>query len=240
MKKAHEESQHVRTSAGTDGQELCPAPAANMRGPAANEEKGFWADIKDPHPADGSRTETTPPPQRRSKEEEIEQRKEGEENTEGIREDNPQELAEEQGDATQRLEHQEYENTRRRTKERERREIKKRKREQAMREQRKKLEDFDKIFSNEASWPRYLSLTTTGKTITALELDDHLLQVHATEELTFKSKHNDDYNWIIKTTSKEQSAKYLAIQEINGVNTSVKAHSEMNSIWGTMMLPSNE
>ena len=98
------------------------------------------------------------------------------------------------------------------------------------------LHKFNSLFKGQNQWTKYLSLTTEQKVISAMELDDHLLSIHASEELSFKNKQKDNHTWIITTTSKEQSEKYLKIKEINGTKVTVTAHAEMNSVWGTMLL----
>ena len=119
--------------------------------------------------------------------------------------------------------------------ERQKRQDKKDRRESRLREQRQKLEEFNNIFKSNEEWSRYLTISTEN-IITALELDDYLLNIYATEELSFKNKVNDKSVWIVRTTCREQSKAFLNIKEINGSRVSVTPHADMNSVWGTMIL----
>ena len=221
MSKQEDESLKTRSSAGSDGQGVSPPPVSNERGHRAfegNQERENWADMsQEENEVEKNTTEESKP----GPSDEVND----EENT------SKEETVGRAGNAKL----QQVGAADKKAKERERREQKRQERERKLQEQRKKLEEFESIFKAKNDWSRYLTLKT-DKTITPLELDDYLLSIYASEELSFKNKYNDQNTWIITTTCKEQADKYMQIKEINGSQVTIQPHSEMNSVWGTMVL----
>ena len=237
-----EESNNIRSSAETDGQGTRPTPVSNLRGQEATqkeeEKKQNWSDTMDDETSresENEKNEESPILQdynpkegasHLSKETESEPKR-NEENEELIKRNEEDDGAPFIGVKSQKNIKKE--------KAKERKENKKTQREMRMQEQRRRLEEFNNIFRSQESWSRYLTLQA-DRNLTALELDDHLLTVHATEEMSFKNKLNNKNVWIIKTTCREQAESYLQIREVNGSKVTVTPHSEMNSIWGTMII----
>ena len=98
--------------------------------------------------------------------------------------------------------------------------------------------EFEEIFRGE-EYPKYLTLTTEAK-VGTIELEDYLMKVYPTEEMSFRKSKGNECEWIIHTTSKDQSEKYLGITKIKNIPTKVEAHQEMNSTWGTIALLQDE
>ena len=240
-----EESLPTRASAGTDGQEPSPTPVDNMQGLSEgnkeNTRRNNWAETLDEEAAiegemSGKQTSPTLHDSKLKEGDNSLNTEKNKETTIPIKKKDEEFLAIAGNSQNYNKERENREKEReKREKERQRREQKRIEREIKMREQRKRLEEFENIFRDQEKWCRYLSLKA-DKELTAMELDDFLLSIHASEEMTFKSKLNDRTEWIIRTTSEEQSKKYLQIKEIKGNKVTVTTHSEMNSIWGTMLM----
>ena len=233
MYEMQEVSPTTRSSTGLDGQEVSPPPVSNMQGQSANVEESnptsssSWIDLLDGKPEEKETNSVERLVPTKEPEEEIEEKgKHG-----AIPKSSTDEFAMDNASAQVVVD-----NTNNNKNERERRETARKKRVNRTNYQRIKLEEFNQLFKGPENWSRYLTLTTEGAAISALELDDYLLSVHATEEMSFKNKYNDKNTWIIRTTSREQSEKFLMIKEINGITVSVKPHAEMNSVWGTILL----
>ena len=95
------------------------------------------------------------------------------------------------------------------------------------------LTNFNKIFANE-NWARYLQLTVVSGAFSAAELECTLLQNFASRELKFKPINS--YQWLIETSSKEQSQIYLTIKKIGKAEITIEKHETLNCIQGTVVL----
>ena len=238
MSTKEETSKKARSSAGTDGQGESPPPASNKRGQEAFGST-LWENMEDEiHETDQASKEGEQGNSLRGaeeKEKETNNQEQDENKTKQRRPENtpnPIRVTEDTHEQTNRR----REDSERKKREREKREEKRMKREKAIKEQRRRLDEFNNLFRGQDKWNKYLDLTTHDKPLSALELDDYLLGVFASQEMSFKNKQKDKNSWIIRTTCKEQSEKFLKIKEINGTQVSVTAHAEMNSVYGTMLL----
>ena len=94
---------------------------------------------------------------------------------------------------------------------------------------------FDSLFGS-GTWSRYLVLTTS-KAISAAKLELLLLSISPSKDMNFRLiNHNE---WLIEATTKEQSEIYQSISNLNGIDVSVTKHDNLNSIFGTVILPEN-
>ena len=71
--------------------------------------------------------------------------------------------------------------------------------------------EFNQIFSGE-TYPKYILLTAQSN-IKTIELEDYLMRIHPSSEMSFKKCRNE-HQWIIHTTSKSQAERYLKIRKI--------------------------
>ena len=95
------------------------------------------------------------------------------------------------------------------------------------------LQHFESLFGID-NWSRYLVLKTSNK-ITSAKLENILLSHYSSKEMSFRLiKPNE---WLIHTTTKAQSEIYQSLNEIEGIDVSVKKHDTLNSIQGTIILP---
>lgn len=254
------ESVPTRTSAGTDGQEPSPTPVANMQGPKEGEKestrKNDWAETSDEETSIEGETsgEQASPTLYDLKLKEGDDRLDAEEN------DNNQRIA------TIKMKKKDDEfltlagNSLNYNKEREKRENGKEKNKSETQKNEQQNEtasneenngkakrkafnkritkEFNEIFQG-GTYAKYLSLTTRSK-ITPIELEDHLMRVYPSEEMSFRRHRESDLEWIIHTTSKNQSDRYLKIHKIKNTEVLVTTHNEMNSVWGTILLEEDE
>ena len=95
------------------------------------------------------------------------------------------------------------------------------------------LVHFDSLFGV-GSWSRYLVLKTSSK-ISALKLENILLTKCPTQEMSFRMIRPNE--WLIETTTQSQSETFLSLNDIEGIDVSVKRHDTLNSIQGTVVLP---
>ena len=95
---------------------------------------------------------------------------------------------------------------------------------------------FDSLFGND-SWSRFLVLKTDSK-ITPPRLEYHLLKRCPTREIAFRL--NKENEWLVETTTSQQSESLLTMTNIDGIPVKVTKHVNMNSIRGTVVLPSYE
>ena len=85
---------------------------------------------------------------------------------------------------------------------------------------------FDHIFGTD-NWSRFLVLKTKTP-ISAAKLENILLSTYASRDMSFRpTKINE---WLIETTTKEQSEKYQSLDKINGIEVSIEKHDKLNSI----------
>ena len=93
---------------------------------------------------------------------------------------------------------------------------------------------FDSLFGLD-SWSRYLILKTSKK-ILSTKLENILLSVCPTREMSFKLiKPNE---WLIEATTKNQSEMFQSLSNLEGIEVNIKKHDTLNSIQGTVVLPS--
>ena len=97
------------------------------------------------------------------------------------------------------------------------------------------LVHFDSLFGNN-NWPRYLIFKTKSE-ITAAKLENLLLSTYPTREMTFRPINRKE--WLVETTTKEQSEIYQSLSSINRIEVTVQRHDQLNSIEGTVILPQN-
>ena len=109
------------------------------------------------------------------------------------------------------------------------------KREQIKKAQSDKLEAFNRLFSGESNWAIYLTIKTETQ-INITKLEQKLLNIYPSEEMMVRRCYGKDNQYIVKTTSKSQSETYLKIKKLNGQNVEVAKHSELNSIWGSILI----
>ena len=75
----------------------------------------------------------------------------------------------------------------------------------------------------------------TSSKITPPKLEHHLLKRCPTKEISFRSiKENE---WLVETTTRQQSESLLSMTNIDGVGVEVTKHVNLNSIKGTVILP---
>ena len=92
---------------------------------------------------------------------------------------------------------------------------------------------FDSLFGSD-SWSRFLVMKTDSK-ITPLRLEYHLLKRCPTKEISFRSTKENE--WLVETTTRQQSESLLSLTSIDGVQVVVTKHDNLNSIRGTVVLP---
>ena len=71
--------------------------------------------------------------------------------------------------------------------------------------------------------------------MTAAKLENILLSKCATRDMTFRPIGNNE--WLVETTTKIQSEIYQSLNELEGIEVSVKKHNELNSIEGLVVQP---
>ena len=98
------------------------------------------------------------------------------------------------------------------------------------------LQHFESLFGIN-NWSRYLVLKTSGK-ITSAKLENILLTHCSTKDMSFRPIQPNE--WLIQTTTKAQSDIYQSLNDIEGIEVSVKKHDTLNSIQGTVILPDIE
>ena len=95
---------------------------------------------------------------------------------------------------------------------------------------------FDSLFGLE-NWSRFLVLKTSQK-ISSTKLENILLSHCPTREMSFRLiKPNE---WLVETTTKTQSEVFQSLNKIEGMEVSVIKHDKLNSIQGTVVLPTFE
>ena len=92
---------------------------------------------------------------------------------------------------------------------------------------------FDTLFGNE-SWSRYLVFKTETE-VKAAKLENILLTTCATKEMSFRPINKKE--WLVETTTKQQSEIYQSLNNIDGIEITVQRHDKLNSIEGTVILP---
>ena len=71
--------------------------------------------------------------------------------------------------------------------------------------------------------------------ITHIKMECALTSTHATREMRFKQV--STLEWSVKTTTAEQSEKFMQIKHINGVKVIVEKNEDLNCIHGTVSVP---
>ena len=102
------------------------------------------------------------------------------------------------------------------------------------RTQEKQLEAFNKLFKG-GDWSIYLSLKTESR-INIAQMERSLLNISASEEMMVRRCYGKENEFIIKTTSKVQSEAFLKVKNIRGIKVEVSKHSELNSVWGSILI----
>ena len=95
---------------------------------------------------------------------------------------------------------------------------------------------FDSLFGLD-NWSRYLILKTSKK-ISSAKLENILLSHCPTKEMSFRLIKSNE--WLIEATSKNQSEIFQSLNEIEGIEVSIRKHDKLNSIQGTVVLPTIE
>ena len=98
------------------------------------------------------------------------------------------------------------------------------------------LQHFDSLFGLD-NWSRFLTLKT-DKRISAAKLENVFLSKCATKEMSFR--HIKDNEWLIETTTKQQSEVFQSLNEIEEFEIKVERHDTLNSIQGTVVIPHSE
>ena len=92
---------------------------------------------------------------------------------------------------------------------------------------------FDHLFGS-GNWSRFLTLKTDTP-VTSTKLENFLLTKCASRDMSLRQV--DDLNWLIEATSKIQSETYQEITSMENINIVVGKHDQLNSIYGTVVLP---
>lgn len=91
---------------------------------------------------------------------------------------------------------------------------------------------FNTLFGSEL-WKRFLILNMLDSKLKAIELENLLLKVRATKDLTFRKL--DNTKWTIETMTKEQLEAFLAMTTLGRYTVTVEEEN-LNSIEGTVVL----
>ena len=94
---------------------------------------------------------------------------------------------------------------------------------------------FDHLFGQD-SWSRFLILKTSSP-INVTKLENILLTKCPSKDMTLRRI--DEHDWLIEATTKNQSEIYQTLTNIDNNNVEIKRHNELNSIYGTVVLPDN-
>ena len=94
---------------------------------------------------------------------------------------------------------------------------------------------FDTLFGSD-SWSRFLTFKTETE-LTAAKFENLLLSKCPTREMSFRPINRKE--WLVETTTRNQSETYQSIDSFNGVSVTVQRHDKLNSIEGTVILPHN-
>ena len=112
----------------------------------------------------------------------------------------------------------------------------KRERAQAMKNlQIEQMETFNRLFSGEGEWAIYLNVKTERR-MNVTKMEKHLLNVHPSEEMMVRRTYGKEDHYTIKTTCRAQSEAYLKIKRMNGQKVEITKHSELNSVWGSILI----
>ena len=94
---------------------------------------------------------------------------------------------------------------------------------------------FDSLFGR-GTWSRYLVIKTS-KAISAAKLEFLLLSKCPSKDMNFRLINPNE--WLVETTTKEQSEIFQSISDLDGIDVSIHKHDNLNSIFGTVILPEN-
>ena len=95
---------------------------------------------------------------------------------------------------------------------------------------------FENLFGLD-NWSRFLVLKS-DQNISSARLENTLLSKCPTKEMTFRMMKTNE--WLVETTTKNQSEIYQNIKEISGAKVSVTKHDTLNYIQGTVILPQTD
>ena len=95
---------------------------------------------------------------------------------------------------------------------------------------------FDYLFGSE-SWSRFLILKTSEE-ISATKLENMLLTKSPSRDMSLRKL--DENNWLIEATNRNQSETYQDLKSLGNIQIVVKRHDKLNSIYGTVVLPTYE
>ena len=95
------------------------------------------------------------------------------------------------------------------------------------------LSHFDSLFGAE-NWSRFLVLKSEDKIPSGI-LENRLLNACPSADMSFRLKRPNE--WLVETTTKNQSQSILDIKEIEGIKVDVSRHDSLNYIQGTVVLP---
>ena len=95
---------------------------------------------------------------------------------------------------------------------------------------------FDSLFGLD-NWSRFLVLKTSKK-ISSTKLENILLSHCPTKEMSFRPLKPNE--WLIEVTTQNQSEIFQSLNEIEGIDISIRKHDTLNSIQGTVVLPTIE
>lgn len=98
------------------------------------------------------------------------------------------------------------------------------------------LVHFDSLFGGD-NWARFLIIKAESK-ITYQRLENYLLTKYPSEDMSVRQI--KPCEWMIGTTTKNQSEEYRKITKIDNINVNVTRHDTMNSVQGTLILPEDE
>ena len=94
---------------------------------------------------------------------------------------------------------------------------------------------FDSLFGS-STWSRYLVLKTS-EAISAAKLEFLLLSRCPSKDMNFRLVNHNE--WLIEAATKDQSELYQSISNLDGIDINVTKHDNLNSIFGTVILPEN-
>ena len=101
--------------------------------------------------------------------------------------------------------------------------------------QRELFENYNRVFGSEEGWATYLTMETERK-MNIAQIERSLLRIHRSAEMMVRKTNNRENQYLIKTTSKMQSDAYIKINQINGQKVTITPHSDMNSVWGSVLI----
>ena len=95
------------------------------------------------------------------------------------------------------------------------------------------LSHFDSLFGAE-NWSCFLVIKSEDKIPSGI-LENRLLNACPSADLSFRLKRPNE--WLVETTTKNQSQSILYIKEMEGIKVDVSRDDSLNHIQGTVVLP---